>query len=188
MTALGGRGLEQSPAGPAFEVWRQTLLEELSGVVVPNPDWIQRFHGGRVDMPLIQAADAPRNYDWPEAFGCAIFPSVWQSEDHNICDSNFPLAITTALYYKESGQRRLLGEADVYDAIWYLSAAAMSQRKLTWKASWPTPTPPGITAGVHLAVRRLPTDPVSFTSFDLDDGCATVAFLDVAWELKILTC
>jgi len=187
MTALSNRGLEQTPAGLGFEVWRQTLLEPLSGVTVANPDWITRFHGGTVEMPLLQAGHVD-TYAWPSQFGCAIFPASWESESPRISDSNYPLSILTALYYRDTARTRQAAEADVYDAIYYLAAAAMSQRLLTWKASWATPAPAHIASGFDYAVKRLPTDPVFFDNFDTKGGCATVAFLEVAWEIAIAVC
>lgn len=184
MTALSQKPLDQSPAGRAFEVWRQTLLEPITGANVPDPDWITKFHDGRVDMPTEQIDD----YNFPENFGCAIFPVSWEPEDPNIGSSDFPLSILTALYYKEtSGKRRGVGEADTPDVMFYLSAAALSQKNLTWKTTWAAP-PAGILAGERFADKRLETGPIDFSDFRRKDGCARVVFLEVAWELKISTC
>ncbi len=186
MTALSERPLDQSPAGPAFEVWRQTLLESLSGINVPDPDWIKKFHDGTVDMPLVSWEE----YDWPNTFGCAIFPTAVESETPNIGTSDLPFAILTALYFKESAKLRDLGEADIQDAMWYLTAAALSQDKLTWKTDWAPSVPdpvnqPLIIVGVPFAVKRLVIGPVSFEDFEVDGGCARVVFREAVWELKI---
>ena len=109
--------LIQTDAGRAMEIWRQTLLESLSFLGGPGPpgidlDWIVKFHGGVVDMPLVPFLE----YSWPTNFGCGVFPSVWDAEEPKLGDSEFPFAVVTALYWEEVSDTRGQVEASVEDA------------------------------------------------------------------------
>ena len=185
--------LIQTDAGRAMEIWRQTLLETLSFLGGPGPvgldlDWIVKFHGGTVDMPLVPFGD----YVWPTDFGCAVFPAVWDSEDKKLGDSEFPFAVITALYWEEPLDVRKPVEASVEDAMLMLSAAAMSQRTLVWKTEFVAapPSPAIVKGGPGLAVHRLPTAPAVFERFyDEERECQTVlASLETAWSLTIQSC
>ncbi len=189
MTALAGRGLTQSPAARAHEVWAQTLREELTGVALDpplDPFWLKTFSGGVVELLQVPPAD----FDWTSDFTLATWPSVWQGEDPKLGSSEFPLALTTAAWYKEPLETRQTTEPGIEDLVFYLTAAALSQNELVWKGTWIADPPDAEIqkGGAGFAKRRVDISPVVFDRFfDEDDpDCEAIAAeVQALWAISI---
>ncbi len=189
MSALSDRPLAQSDASRGVEVWRQTLLEPLTDVTVGDPSWLATFHGGTVD--LLQRP--PTEREWKSNFSCGVWPTAVDEVDLNLGAAERALAITTAFYYKEPLATRQSAESGVEDLVYYLTAAALSQRQLVWKTTWAGDPPAGssiVKGGDGMAVRRGRIFPANFNAwYDEAESCTRVLVqLDVAWIQQIQTC
>lgn len=190
MSALSDRGIVQKIAGPALDVWAETIKQD------PVVGGVGTFVGD-LGSRVIRIVQAPHeSFKFRTNFECVIHPVGVDPKELQIGNLDGRLGIRTFLWFREDSWDRQQGEAGLEDLEQHYMALVMSNPTLVWgpkegDPAWPDDPPAGssIVAGGPGQAKNAPVIFSSFYARAFEKGkCFIVAFFDTGYRLSQITC